>query len=272
MTKQEQFDAVLAKLAEDYGKLNAKQQEFAIKEIDRIRLEISDLLSDYAESDGTIKKRRLNSLLRELERIEKLVREAGVAALGAVATETAAFATTALSGAFISIAGTQAITGVAFDRINKHTFNYVTKRFGEDGLVLSDRVWNLAGDQRAELSKVLRSGIIKGESVNTMTANVRKVYDNETWKIRRLVITEGNTANRAATAFNAAESDVVKGVKINDRPGHNNHEKHRCYTLANEDRYGWGAGIFKTSDTEIYSPHPNCTSYLTYVLDDEEVR
>lgn len=272
MTNQEKFDELLAKVAKDYGKLNAQQQEFAIKEIDRIRLEITDLLTDYAESDGTIKKQRLNSLLRELERVEKLVRQTGLASLETIATQTATFATTAISGAFTTVLGAAAISGPAFDRINKQTLKYVTKRFGDDGLVLSDRVWNLAGDQRAELSKVLRSGVLRGESVNQLVAQVRKVYDNETWKIRRLVITEGNTANRAATAYNAAESSVVKGVKIHDHPGHANHTQHTCYTLAREDRYGWGAGVFKPTDSEIYSPHPNCTSYLTYVLNDEEVR
>jgi hypothetical protein len=268
MSTQTEFEDIMRKIAQDYGKLNEKQQEFAIREIDRIRLEIADLLAEYAGSDGTIKRQRLNSLLRELERIEKLVREAGVTAIGTVASETAAFTTTAISGALASTLGTAAIAGPVFDRINKHTFNYVVKRFGEDGLVMSDRVWNLAGDQRAEISKVLRSGILRGESVSKMTAAVRQVYDTETWKIRRLVITEGNTANRAATAYNAAESDVVKGLKINDRPGHNNHAKHRCYELAQIDKYGWGDGIYKPSDSEIFSPHPNCTSYLTYVLKD----
>lgn len=268
MSKQTEFDEIMRKIAEDYGKLNAKQQEFAIKEIGRIRLEIADLLAEYATSDGTIKRQRLNTLLRDLERIEKLVRQTGLAAMETIATQTATAATTAIGGALVDVVGAAAISGPVFDRINSHTLKYVTKRFGEDGLVLSDRIWTLAGDQRAELSKVIRSGILRGESVSKMTANVRKVYDNETWKIRRLVITEGNTANRAATAYNAAESDVVKGLKINDRPGHNNHTKHRCYELAQVDKYGWGDGVYKPTDSEIFSPHPNCTSYLTYVLKD----
>ena len=40
------------------------------------------------------------------------------------------------------------------------------KRRGDDGLTLSDRVWNLAGDMRAELTKVIRPAVLKGESIS----------------------------------------------------------------------------------------------------------
>src|SRR5690606_16943452 len=139
-----------------------------------------------------------------------------------------------------------AVTATVADRINRDVFRYVTNRFGEDGLVLSDRVWSTAADIREEISAVLRSGIIRGEGVSTMIPKVRRVHDNETWKIRRLVQTEASTAYRAATSYNAERSRVVEWVKLNDRPGrHKNHEKHRCYELAHEDRYGQGPGIFK---------------------------
>ena len=67
----------------------------------------------------------------------------------------------------------------------------------------SDRVWRLAGDERDKIASVLRTDILRGESVGTMIRNVRRVHDNDTWKIERLVVTEGNTAYRAAADFNA---------------------------------------------------------------------
>ena len=124
----------------------------------------------------------------------------------------------------------------------------------------------MSGDIRDEMSKTLRAGIIRGESVSALIKRIRAVHDNESWKIRRLVVTEGNTTYRTATAYNAQRSDVVEGIKINDRPGHNNHTKHRCYILSHEDKYGMGLGVYKSTDSEIFSPHPNCTSYITYVL------
>jgi hypothetical protein len=183
--------------------------------------------------------------------------------------ETSDFTTKAISGAITDVAGAAAISGLVTDRIDADVARYVVSRFGEDGLVLSDRVWNVSGDIRDEMSKTLRAGIIRGESVSALIKRIRDVHDNETWKIKRLVVTEGNTAYRTATSYNAQRSDVVKGVKINDRPGHNNHTKHRCYTLANADPYGMGAGVYKPDDSAIFSPHPNCTSYITYVLKDK---
>jgi hypothetical protein len=269
MSTQSQFDEVMRKIAQDYGKLNVKQQEFAIKEFGRIRAEITNLLADYAGSDGTIKRQRLTKLLRDLETIEANVRKNGMVTLQSIINDSSDFTTNAINGALTDIVGAAAISGVVMDRINVDVARYVISRFGEDGLVLSDRVWNVSGDIRDEMSKTLRAGIIRGEAVSALIKRIRAVHDNETWKIRRLVVTEGNTAYRAATAYNAQRSSVVKGVKINDRPGHNNHRKHRCYILAHEDKYGMGNGIYKPDDSEIYSPHPNCTSYITYVLNDK---
>jgi len=270
MSTQEQLDNQLAKIATDYRKLNVKQQEFAIKEIGRIRLEIVDLLAEYADSEGKIAKRRLNSLLRDLESIEKAVRETGMAALEAIISETSATTTAAVSGALTETVGATAIAGVAFDRIDERAIRYVINRFGDDGLILSDRIWNLAGDQRDALNKVIRTGIIRGDSVNQMVAAVRQVYDNETWKIRRLVVTEGATAQRVSEAYFAQESPVVKALKLHR--GRANVATHRCTILSKEDRYGWGSGVFKPTDSEIFNPHVNCTSFYTYVLKDEEVR
>jgi hypothetical protein len=268
MTQQERLDELMRKIADDYQRFNERQQEFAIREIGRIRLEIVELLAEYDGGDGTIKRQRLNRLLRDLEQIEKRVRENGMDALETVIRESAEWTTTAVTGALGEVVGASAVVGIALDKINEQTFRYVVNRFSEDGLVLSDRVWQLAGDQRDELSRVLRSGIIRGESVNTMVRKVREVYENETWKIRRLVVTEGNVANRAATGYNAQASDVVKALKITDRGGHKNHANHRCHILANQNRYGLGVGVYPKDNTEIWSPHPNCRAIVTYVLDE----
>lgn len=259
MTEQEKLDKLLEGLSDKYQKLNAKQQQYAVKEIERVRSEINDLLADYADSEGIIKRTRLNSLLRELESIEKAVHTNGMEALESIIKE-AAEAFTA------GIATTIVADGIAFDKVNANVFRYVVNRFGEDGLALSDRVWQLAGDQREQISKVLRSGIIRGESVNTLIAAVRQVFANETWKIKRLVVTEGNTAYRVAAAYSAQQSEVVKAMRVHhgkaDRP------EHRCTQLERADSYGMGRGIYPVTASEIYMMHPNCTGFLTYVLDE----
>lgn len=264
LTTQAELDRIFAKMERDYDALNRKQQAYAIREVGRVRGELADMLADYADSDGIIKRRRANMLLRDLDEIEKSLRKYGTVALENIIEESTEWTTAKVAGALgIAYSATQ------FDRINKHVFNYVVKRYGSDGLVLSDRVWGLSGEIRDEISTVLRSSIIKGEGINAMIPQIRKVYDNETWKIRRLARTESVTAHRAATSYNARESDVVKWVQFHDGTcGRKDHHKHKCYELAQEDKYGKGAGVYKPTDTEIWMPHPNCSSMITYILDE----
>ena len=87
MSKQTELDNILKKLADGYRKLNAKQQKFAIKEIARIRGDIAALLADYSERDGTIKKTRLNRLLRDLDKIEKHINQYGTTAMNEIIRE-----------------------------------------------------------------------------------------------------------------------------------------------------------------------------------------
>lgn len=255
LTTQAELDAIFARMEKDYGALNSKQQAYAVKEIGRVRAELNDMLADYADNEGIIKRQRAARILRELDEIEASLRRNGTIALENIIEESSEWTTKAI-GIVVSKS--------AFDRVNEHVVKYVTKRFGADGLVLSDRIWSLSGEIRDELSTVIRSSLIKGEGINAMIPKIRKVYDNESWKIRRLARNESVTAHRAAISYNAQESDIVEwvqfhaGVKRSDP----------CVKLAGEDRYGRGEGVFKTTDTDIWMPHVNCTSYITYILDE----
>ena len=259
LTTQAELDRIFERMERDYGALSRKQQAYAIREIGRVRGELADMLADFADSDGTVKRQRMSRLLRELDEIEASLREHGTLAFEEIIRETSEWTTKKVSAAVgASLSSTQ------FDRINKHVAQYVIKRFGEDGLVLSDRVWGLSGEIRDDISTVLRSGIIRGEGINAMIPKLRKVYDNETWKIRRLARNESVTAHRAAISYNAQESDVVKWLRFH----HGVKESKSCVDLANENRYGEGKGIFKPTDTDIWMPHVNCTGYTSYVLDE----
>lgn len=259
MSKQSELDAIYDKLARDYGKLNDKQIAYAIKEVGRVRADIAELLTEFAADDGTIKRQRLSRLLRELDGVEKALRENGMTAMTQVVTQSAEFA---IAGSPVIVAGVE--------RLNKRTVDYVIRRFGDDGLVLSDRIWGTSGEIRDSIATVLRTGIIRGDAVGTMMKGVKDVYDTEKWKIKRLVVTEGNTAYRVASANSVRDSKVADFVRINENGSrHGNHTNHKCYKLAQEDRYGEGKGVFKPTDTDIYLPHPNCSSYITAVLKDE---
>lgn len=259
MSKQSELDAIYDKLARDYGKLNDNQITYAIKEVGRVRADIAELLTEFAADDGTIKRQRLSRLLRELDGVEKTLRENGMVAMTQVVTQSAEFA---IASSPLIVAG--------IEKLNKRTVDYVIRRFGEDGLVLSDRIWGTSGEIRDSIATVLRTGIIRGDAVGTMMRGVKDVYDTESWKIKRLVVTEGNTAYRVASANSVRDSKVADYVRINENGSrHGNHKNHKCYKLAQVDPYGEGNGIYKPTDSEIYQPHPNCSSYITAVLKDE---
>lgn len=269
--RQRRLNKLLHEAAQSYERLNDRQVRFAVREIDRTRHELNTILLDYANKDGIIPRNRINTMLRDLDTIEDNIRKYGVSAVDTIIKESAEYSTRTSEAAVVRALGQSAGIGITFNRINNRVFEYMTKRFDAGGLVLSDVVWNLAGEQRDELTSVIRNAIIRGQDVKTTTAQVRKVYDNETWKIRRLVVTEGNTAYRVANTYYAERSDVVKALQIHDIGGHRNHENHACYILAHQNPYGLGMGVYPADDERIYSPHPNCRAYLTYVIDEGAV-
>lgn len=283
LTEQEQrLSELLAKAHAAYLRLTVKQDKYVISELDRTRLQIIELITEYAKND-TIAKGRLNPLLRDIEQVERAIRDIGLSSLIDVQAEsigvafdntsTALQSTLALSSEFVllgRIAESTVLSG--FDRkpTAKNIATYLAERTGPDGLKLSDRVWTVAGDQRDAINRVLRNGIIRGDTTSRMIRDVKAAYDNETWKVRRLVLTESNNAYRTALGYVAERNKFVKAIRIHrglaDRP------EHRCSALENADKHGLGAGVYLPSDTEIYGPHPNCTSYLSYVLIDEGAR
>lgn len=262
MNNEQKLAQIFRQLASEHITLTKRQEEFAIKEIGRIRGELAEILAEYSDSDGIVKRNRIGTLMRELDTIESHMREYGNGALDDIITESSDWTVGKINGALTNIVGSSVLAS-QFDTINREVFRYVTKRFAPDGLVLSDRVWALSADIREQLSSVIRSSIIRGESVNTLIPKIRQVYDNETWKIRRLAATESNVAYRAATASSAKNSGIVEYVKLTA----GRKRSRRCVELASADPYGLGTGIYRPGDSIIYSPHPNCTSYITYVLD-----
>lgn len=268
--RKRQLDDALREAALGYQSLNARQQGFAINEIERTRREVNGLLAEYAKKDNTIARNRLNTFLRDLEDVERQIRRNGMNAMERILKDSANSATTGAERAMIAAYGRNAGIGIDFTRMNNDVFRYVANRFGDDGLILSDRVWQIAGDQKDAISKAVRNGIIQGKSVNQMVADVRKAYDNETWKIERLVRTEGNTAYRTADAYYAQRSNVIIGLKIH--PGAADQPSHKCSILANDNPHGLGRGVYTPDNTEILNPHPNCTSFVTYVLDEDRIK
>src|SRR5690625_559102 len=200
LTSQADLDHIFKRMSNDFETLNKRQQAFAIREIGKVRGEIAEMLAEYSDDDGTIKRRRLSRILRELDVIERIIRERGEITLETIIEESAEWTARRIArGTGITLSQS------AFDRVNENVINYVIRRFGEDGLVLSDRIWGLSGEIRDELSTVIRSGIIRGDGINAMIPKIRQVYDIETWKIWRVYWTVSLTAYRSAISLSAEE-------------------------------------------------------------------
>src|SRR5690625_7338803 len=107
-------------------------------------------------------------VLRELDEIEAMIREHGTLALNNIIEESSEWTVNAINkGAGITI------SSGTFNAVNRHVVNYVTKRFGEDGRVLSDRIRGFSGGIRVELSTVIRTKIMKSQGINTIVHNQR---------------------------------------------------------------------------------------------------
>jgi hypothetical protein len=280
-SKEAKLNAELARLHAKFMPMTKRQQRDVVKAVNRTRLSVIDLVAEYANKDDKISRARINTLLRDLEIIENDIRKATDTALLGVMGESvgrgyedvdkayhsalglsAEFATTA------EVASSVILAELAGRKPTPHNIaTYLAHKTGPDGLTLSDRVWTFAGDQKAEIGNVLRRGIIRGDTTASMVRGIQSVYETEAWKARRLALTESNVAYRTAIGYVAEQSEFVAALRL--IPGV--HRTESCVKTAQEDRHGLGVGVFLPSDTDIYSIHPQCTSYTNYILT-EEVR
>ena len=262
-----ELNRIFERLQNDYYSLNERQQKFAIREFGRIRTELSEILAEASGPDGVIKRARFARIQRQLFELEQRMVETGEVVMTDVVRNSSKFTTDQIEKQFEKEFGVKFASAAALGEVNENVVDYVFKRFYDDGLVLSDRIWTTSAAIRQAVENEIRTGILTGMSVSEMVPRVRRAWNAETWQIRRLVVTEGSTAYRTTAAMAAEKSEVVEMVQMHrglaDRPNH------ECTILSKEDRYGWGPGVFKPTDSEIYNPHPNCTGYITYVMNED---
>lgn len=279
--KERRLNELLTALHNDYLNASADMSDKVARDVSKTRLQVVELIEEYANKDDTISRTRVNTLLRDLEAVEREIRSVTESALIGAMEDSADIAfrdaftafqkALGLSAEFVATA--KVAQSVVLPTLTDKTpsprniAEYLTHRTGPDGLTLSDRVWQFAGDQRAEMGNVLRRGIIRGDTTAKMVREIKGVYETESWKARRLAITESNTAYRTAIGYTAEKSKFVSALRL--IPGRKHSEK--CVSVSQQDRHGLGVGIFLPSDSDIYNIHPHCTAYTQYILS-EEVR
>ncbi len=278
---ERKLNELLAELHDAYLEASEDMSDSVVKDVASTRLQVVDLIEEYANKDNTISRSRVNTLLRDLEAVEREIRDVTESALiGAMEDSvdiaysdafTAFQKALGLSADFVltaKVAESEILSGLNGRKPTpRNIAEYLAQRTGPDGLTLSNRVWQFAGDQRAEMGNVLRRGIIRGDTTTKMVREIRGVYDTEAWKARRLAITEANTAYRTAIGYTAEKSKFVSALRL--IPGV--HQSEKCVSVSQQNRHGLGAGIFLPGDADIYNIHPYCTAYTQYILS-EEVR
>lgn len=258
---------------------------------ERARLTVEDILAKHAGQDGIVPRNKQAAVLRDLQRIEgqiyRDIRSELQTMFNSTADSTAmalslAVATAIDTATLVTVAGiTEALADTSLLLfsllIGKRTDEFVKDiaktpftRKESDGLLLNDRLRDIASVITREVSSTLRQSIRKGEVTSQMNRKIRDKFTSLAWRLKTIVETEVLYVMRNGIAKFAELSGIVKGLRIKDyphgKPGE--HERHACYRYAREDEHGLGRGVYPVGTRKIRNPHPRCRSTLHLVLID----
>ncbi|RPF54736.1 hypothetical protein [Abyssicoccus albus] len=213
-------------------------------------------LQDGTTKDITsVKRQKLRAILSELRSIEKEVENVVYDGV--------------LSSVELSIVATTSALSDELEKVESMDSKEVVEEPDEDNFTLSDKAAFTALTYSQLLQKKIRESINRGDALDGTIANVNEALEEKQWVLRRLVVDESFTVYRRQFV-NVMEDNGLNWLRIHETfPRHPRRKSHECYFYANEDKYGKGAGVFRTTDTKIYKPHLQCTSWLEIVYDDE---
>lgn len=276
MSVQDDINKDLDEIADKLLDNASSSSDDILDKVDSYRKELSGILMEYSNKDGTISERRLRSLLRELDEIEDGIGEDIYEHLEKSVEDTSLTFGEEIIGLLVAGLGASIVFGgkdkrPSNDSLTKEIVDFV---FNEEinGIKLSNRINVVSGILRDEVQKAIRQGVNSKESITKISQRVKKSFDKTVWQIKRIITTEIPIAFRKGIALIGGRANIIKAVKIIDNRGrHKYHETHECYRLAEQDKYGMGKGVYKTSDSFIFNPHPQCTAYFHFILKDDEL-
>src|SRR5699024_967162 len=261
----------MKELADKVAKLDEELKKRIVRELKRLGAELNELLTDAAteesvttiNQDGstdtanrtTVKTTSLRRIMRELDDIERQYNET--------------LYDGTVDGMEAAIAVVMATLLGEIDGMSKQSKVNADKTLGKTVKIgdktLKQRAAMLAAETTADVRSVIRQGVLGGEDVQSIVKKVRKTFSDTEWKVERLVESEVYGAYRYQFAQTTSENGF-DWIRIHETfPRHPRRRYHRCYTLANADPYGRGKGVYKSTDIEIFYPHPQCTSWLEVV-------
>ena len=173
--------------------------------------------------------------------------------------------------------------GLMFDKVNKHAVEACWART-QDGLFLSDRIWDKSKKAREAIKNIIQESVITGQDAVTtarlleryartdaktlikdypdLADRLKGVPDNLSYEALRLARTEMTAAFGEGTIRAARMSPGCKGVKWVLSRSHPVYDI--CNALATNDE-GLGIGVYPLDNVPVYPPHPNCLCTLVPV-------
>lgn len=160
---------------------------------------------------------------------------------------------------FIEAEGTKKLVDLLNDKIISQVLDYKEK----DGLILSDRIWRITQEAKADITNRISQGMLLGESHVKVSKDLRQYIVGDgglRYKSERLAMTE------MAKAYQRANSQSVEMMRQNSEymwfekwelsPAHPKPDV--CDILASQNIDGEGQGIYKHSPNR----HPGCYCYI----------
>src|SRR5699024_792710 len=245
--KAEVLDRITAIVAKLTSIINKQSKKEKVTSVD-------DEGNSHTDSRSTVNNNKLTRIMRALDKMEcGISKELYEGTIGAM--EIAA----ALTVSFL-----MEETGVR----RAHNIN-VDKTLGKQVVVgdktLEQRSKVLSAKLTSDIRKAIRQGVMGGSDVSDIIRDISDITEGIAWEVNRLVESEIYSAYRYQFVH-TYDKNGFDWIRIHESfPRHPRRRHHRCYPLANTDKYGKGKGVYKSTDVEIFLPHPQCTSWLELV-------
>lgn len=260
----------MEEIASNVEELNQQTQEEALTELMALLVPLIAVVTSslkessvsYTGANGkvvtynqtTIKQTALRNIMSELNRLEKeyanTLYEATLKGMKAAVEET--------------VNGLSVVDGIDDSRV-VDVEKELAKKPIVDPYTLEQRIKRLSAELSGNIRTAVRQAAFSGEDANKIIALMQEEFGNVEWQVVRVIESEIYNAYRYQFG-KIASNNGFDWLRIHESfPRHPRRKKHKCYPLANTDKYGKGKGVYKSTDIEIFYPHPQCTSWLELV-------
>lgn len=177
-----------------------------------------------------------------------------------------------LSAAIIERGAPIVAPGVQFGVVPQEVLERLYARTFQDGLNLSQRLYNLDKAARTELQEIVAKGIATGQSARDMAKALTPTLeqsgvDNVRYKAMRIARTEINQAYREGHIVSATDQagnlhPWISAIGWRLSPAHPRTDI--CDIWASDDSDGLGDGNYESSN--VPPGHPNCMCFTVSIL------